>query len=302
MDGFHIPVLLHDVLDGLSMNPSGIYVDVTFGGGGHSAGMLSRLSDSGKLIAFDQDDDALLRADGDDKRLVLVKSNFRFFSQHLRYLKITEVDGILADLGVSSHQFDTPERGFSIRFDEVLDMRMNRSQKRSALEVLNEYDAEALSLVFRNYGELEKSGKLANAILQFRKKTLLKTTGQLSELVQQVYGQKHLNQMLARVFQAVRIEVNTELDALRDFLETSLSMLKPGGRLAVISYHSLEDRLVKNFMRHGKTEGEQESDVFGNRFSPFNQLTKKPIVPSADEVEQNPRSRSARLRIAEKIK
>jgi 16S rRNA (cytosine1402-N4)-methyltransferase len=299
MDGYHIPVLLQDVLDGLSVHPDGTYVDVTYGGGGHTKALLALLSPKGRVVAFDQDDDALAQR-ADDSRLILVKSNFRFFYQHLQYLGLAPVDGILADLGVSSHQFDTPERGFSIRFDATLDMRMNRDQKPSALTVLNEYSEEKLVEIFRNYGELEKSHRLAKVVVAFRSTQKLTTTEQLSALVVQVYGQQNKNQQLAKVFQAIRIEVNAELEVLQDFLQTSLPALKPGGRLAVISYHSLEDRLVKNFLRSGTFDGNDESDVFGNRYRPFRLITKKALAPTEQEILQNPRSRSARLRIGEK--
>ena len=295
---YHQPVLLQACIDGLNINPDGNYVDVTFGGGGHSAEILKKLK-GGKLLAFDQDEDAVQNKINDAK-LLFVRQNFRHLKNNVRLHRMLPVDGILADLGVSSHQFDSAERGFSIRFDADLDMRMDRNTTKTAQLILNEYDEAALKTIFSLYGEVANASKLAYRIVHHRKEKKIKTANELKQLIGPLITRGKENQYLAQVFQALRIEVNDELEVLKDFLSQSLEILKPGGRLVVISYHSLEDRLVKNFMRKGKFEGELEKDFFGNTSTPFEQITKKPMIPGAEEMEINPRSRSAKLRIAEK--
>lgn len=295
---YHQPVLLQACIDGLNINPDGNYVDVTFGGGGHSAEILKRLN-SGKLLAFDQDEDAVQNKINDSK-LIFVRQNFRHLKNNVRLQRMLPVDGILADLGVSSHQFDSVERGFSIRFDAELDMRMDRNTSKTAQLILNEYDEAELKSMFSLYGEVPNATKLAYRIVHQRKEKKIKTANELKQIIGPLITRGKENQYLAQVFQALRIEVNDELEVLKDFLIQSLEILKPGGRLVVISYHSLEDRLVKNFMRKGKFEGELEKDFFGNTSTPFEQITKKPVTPGADEMGSNPRSRSAKLRIAEK--
>ena len=296
---YHLPVLLHDCIQGLNIKPDGIYVDVTFGGGGHSKEILKHLT-TGKLIAFDQDEDAVKNSI-DDARFTLVRQNFRFLKNFLRAYNAIPVDGILADLGVSSHQFDSSERGFSIRFDSELDMRMDQNNHLSAASVLNEYEENDLRKILREYGEVDNAGRLAKIICEQRAIQKIKTTAELIVLMQKA-GMKpgKENQYKSQVFQALRIEVNKELDALKEFLKQVPEVLGEGGRLVVMSYHSLEDRLVKNFMRTGNLEGEVKKDFYGNLLSPFKQITRKPIVPDEEEIKNNSRARSAKLRIAEK--
>ena len=295
---YHNPVLLHASVDGLNIKPDGIYVDVTFGGGGHSKEILSRLGPNGKLFAFDQDEDALANA-LDDERFTLINENFRFIKRFLRFYGIKSVDGILGDLGVSSHQFDVPERGFSTRFDAGLDMRMSQKNDLNAYKVVNEYDEDNLKRVFLDYGELKNAPVLARTILEARELNPIKTTDKLKEVLAKHLPDRVRNKILAQIYQAIRIEVNQEMDVLKEFLEQSLEVLNPEGRLSVISYHSLEDRLVKRFMKNGMFEGEPERDFFGNFSVPFKSVGKL-IVPDAAEIKENNRARSAKLRIAEK--
>ncbi|MDG2433995.1 16S rRNA (cytosine(1402)-N(4))-methyltransferase RsmH [Flavobacterium sp.] len=295
---YHNPVLLKESVDGLNIKPDGIYVDVTFGGGGHSREILSRLGPEGKLFAFDQDQDALANAIDDD-RFVLINENFRFLKRFLRFYGAKNVDGILGDLGVSSHQFDVPERGFSTRFDAELDMRMNQKSDLNAYKVVNEYDDANLKRVFYDYGELKNAPALARTIVEARETHPIKTTDELKEVLAKYLPEKVRNKVLAQIYQAIRIEVNQEMDVLKEFLEQSLEILKPEGRLSVISYHSLEDRLVKRFIKNGMFEGEPERDFFGNFSVPFKSVGKL-IIPNAAEIKLNNRARSAKLRIAEK--
>ncbi|PVX45230.1 16S rRNA (cytosine1402-N4)-methyltransferase [Flavobacterium sp. 103] len=295
---YHNPVLLHASVDGLNINPDGVYVDVTFGGGGHSKEILSRLGPNGKLFAFDQDEDALANA-LPDERFTLINENFRFIKRFLRFYGIKEVDGILGDLGVSSHQFDVPERGFSTRFDAGLDMRMSQKNDLNAYRVVNEYDDANLRRVFLDYGELKNAPALARTIIEAREHQLIKTTDELKEVLAKYLPERVRNKILAQIYQAIRIEVNQEMDVLKEFLEQSLEILKPGGRLSVISYHSLEDRLVKRFIKNGMFEGEPERDFYGNFSVPFKTIGKL-IVPDNEEIKINNRARSAKLRIAEK--
>jgi 16S rRNA (cytosine1402-N4)-methyltransferase len=295
---YHNPVLLHASVDGLNINPDGIYVDVTFGGGGHSKEILSRLGPNGKLFAFDQDEDALANA-LPDERFTLINENFRFIKRFLRFYGVKEVDGILGDLGVSSHQFDVPERGFSTRFDAELDMRMSQKNDLNAYRVVNEYDEANLKRVFLDYGELKNAPALARTIVEARENKLIKTTDELKEVLAKFLPERVRNKILAQIYQAIRIEVNQEMDVLKEFLEQSLEILKPGGRLSVISYHSLEDRLVKRFIKNGMFEGEPERDFYGNFSVPFKTIGKL-IVPDHTEIKINNRARSAKLRIAEK--
>jgi 16S rRNA (cytosine1402-N4)-methyltransferase len=295
---YHNPVLLHTSIDGLNIKPNGIYVDVTFGGGGHSKEILSRLGPNGKLFAFDQDEDALANSLSDE-RFTLINENFRFIKRFLRFYGIKSVDGILADLGVSSHQFDVPERGFSTRFDAGLDMRMSQKNDLNAYKVVNEYDEANLRRVFLDYGELKNASVLTRTILEAREINPIKTTDKLKEILSQHLPERVKNKVLAQIYQAIRIEVNQEMDVLREFLEQSLEVLNPEGRLSVISYHSLEDRLVKRFMKNGMFEGEPERDFFGNFSVPFKTVGKL-IVPDNAEIKENNRARSAKLRIAEK--
>jgi len=296
---YHIPVLLSQSVDGLNIKPDGTYVDATFGGGGHSREILKRLN-NGRLFAFDQDSDALQNVPDDD-RFVLIKSNFRFIKNFLRLHDAMPADGILADLGISSHQIDVPERGFSSRFDAPLDMRMDRDQELTAANIVNEYDEQDLSKLFRKYGEIKNSGCVSRAIIRIREKERIKTTFQLAEAVRSCFPPARFNKSMAKVFQALRIEVNDELGALEEFLLQTPGVLKVGGRLVVIAYHSLEDRLVKNFMKSGNLEGKVEKDFYGNPILTFKVLTGKPIVPGEEEIKMNKRARSAKLRIAEKI-
>ncbi len=295
---YHNPVLLKETVGGLNIKPDGIYVDVTFGGGGHSREIMRHLGPNGKLFAFDQDTDALVNVI-DDERFTLINENFRYIKRFLRFHGVKQVDGILGDLGVSSHQFDVPERGFSTRFDAELDMRMNQKGELSAFHVVNEYDESDLKRMFFDYGELKNAGALANTIVTARKENPIRNTEQLKKVLSRFLPAHKSNKILAQIYQAIRIEVNQEMDVLKEFLEQSLELLKPEGRLSVISYHSLEDRLVKRFMRNGMFEGEPERDFFGRFEVPF-QLIGKLIVPSDEEIAVNNRARSAKLRIAEK--
>lgn len=300
MSEYHVPVLLKQSVDGLVVDKSGCYVDVTFGGGGHSRLILSQLSQEGKLISFDQDEEAKQNLINDE-RFEFVDSNFRFLKNFLKVMNVMPVDGILADLGVSSHQFDVPQRGFSIRFEGPLDMRMSQGLDITAADVVNTYDEKGLRDVFYQFGEVKIAKKLAQEIVLARGSASLKTTQNLIDLVKGVAGQKMAASELPKIFQAIRIEVNQELHALKDLLKQSLDVLKTGGRLVVISYHSLEDRLVKNFMRSGNFEGKVEKDFYGNLVRPIQPVFTKAIVPNAEEIVENPRSRSAKLRIAEKL-
>ncbi|HEX8517789.1 MAG TPA: 16S rRNA (cytosine(1402)-N(4))-methyltransferase RsmH [Bacteroidia bacterium] len=295
---YHNPVLLKECIEGLNINPAGIYVDVTFGGGGHSREILKHLT-TGKLYAFDQDEDAQ-KNKIDDPRFVLIKQNFRYLKNFLKLYNALPVDGVLADLGVSSHQFDEADRGFSTRFEAKLDMRMDQNSKITAAEILNTYSEEDLKRIFRLYGEVDNAGYLASIIYHNRKEKEIVTVNDLKVMIAKCVKRGKENQYYAQVFQSLRIEVNRELEVLEELLTQSLDVLKPGGRLVVIAYHSLEDRLVKNFTRTGKLEGEVEKDFFGNQLTPFTQITRKPIVPGEAEIESNSRARSAKLRIAEK--
>ena len=295
---YHNPVLLKETVDGLNINPDGVYVDVTFGGGGHSKEILSRLGVNGKLFGFDQDEDAWENA-LPDERFTLIQENFRYIKRFLRFHGIKQVDGILADLGVSSHQFDVPERGFSTRFDADLDMRMSKRNELDAYKVINEYDEANLKRVFLDYGELKVAPALARTIIEARETKSIDTTDELKLILQRFLPDQFKNKVLAQIYQAIRTEVNQEMDVLKEFLEQSLEILKPEGRLSVISYHSLEDRLVKRFMKNGLFEGEPERDFFGNFSVPF-KLVGKLIVPTEAEIKINNRARSAKLRIAEK--
>ena len=296
---YHIPVLLEEAIAEMAIRPDGTYCDLTFGGGGHSRHILSQLGEKGQLYSFDQDRDTLQNAP-DDERFHYVESNFRFLRGASRLRGVTEVDGILADLGVSSHHFDELGRGFSFRGDAPLDMRMNQRGGRTAADVVNSYDAEQLGRILREYGELDTTWKIASCIVREREKAPITTTSQLVEAVAPCTPKRDEKKFLTKLFQALRIEVNGEMEALKMALEQSLKVLRPGGRLVVISYHSLEDRLVKNFMRSGNFDGKVEQDFFGRATAPFEVITRKAIVPSAEEVERNPRSRSAKMRVAEK--
>lgn len=297
---YHTPALLYPCMEGLSINPSGVYVDVTFGGGGHSREILSRLNERGRLFGFDQDLDAMQNI-VDDKRFTFVRSNFRYISNFLEYYGVEKVDGILADLGVSFHHFDESNRGFSFRFDGKLDMRMNQKATQTAAEVLNRYSEDRLADIFYYYGELKQARKIASAIEARRKNEKFDTISDFVSVVEPWVGKDKQKKILACLFQALRIEVNREMDVLKKMLESSLSLLNPGGRLVVLTYHSLEDRLVKNFMKSGNFEGKVQQDFFGNRISPFRLVNNKVIVPNDAEIAMNPRSRSAKLRIAEFI-
>lgn len=296
---YHNPVLLKETVDGLNIKPDGVYVDVTFGGGGHSREIMKRLGPNGRLFAFDQDEDAQANVI-DDERFTLIPENFRFIKRYLRFYGVKAVDGILADLGVSSHQFDVAERGFSTRFDAALDMRMNQKGELDAYKVVNEYETAELRKVFFEYGELKNANGLAVTIVNARKEKPIKNTGDLKQVLAKFLPAHKSNKILAQIYQAIRIEVNQEMDVLKDFLEQSLEVLKPEGRLSVISYHSLEDRLVKRYMRNGMFEGEPERDMFGRFEVPF-KIIEKLIVPTEEEIAQNNRARSAKLRVAEKI-
>jgi len=296
---YHIPVLLRESIAGLSVRPNGVYLDLTYGGGGHSREILGQLS-NGKLIAFDQDPD-VKQFLSDDHRFHFVEHNYRYLSRFLDYLGIDQVDGILADLGVSSHHLDAPERGFSFRFDAPLDMRMNQTSPLSARDIVNTYSHDELTKVIREYGEINRPAAWSARIIKERESKQILSTTDLVNCLKPMLKQGRENKDLARIFQALRIEVNKELDGLADMLEQSLSYLKPGGRLVVLSYHSLEDRLVKNFMRSGRLDGVIEKDFYGHTLSPFKLINRKVIVSTTEELERNSRARSAKLRIAEKL-
>lgn len=296
---YHVPVLLKESVDAMEIRPDGTYVDVTFGGGGHSREILSRLNENGRLLSFDQDEDAE-RNIIDNPSFTFVRSNFRYLSNFLRYHKIDKVDAILADLGVSSHHFDDSERGFSFRFDGELDMRMNKRSGQTAADILNNYEEERLSDIFYLYGELKNSRKLASIIVKRRATAPFKLISDFLEAIKPLFGREREKKEMAKVFQALRIEVNQEMDALREMLEAAVKALKPGGRLVVITYHSLEDRMVKNIMKTGNIEGKLNQDFFGRIEAPLKPINNKVIVPDENEIERNPRSRSAKLRIAVK--
>ena len=295
---YHVPVLLHESVEGLNINPKGVYIDATFGGGGHSTAILKQL-DGGHLFGFDQDDDARKNA-LQSEQFTFVYHNFAYVKNFMQYYGIPQVDGILADLGVSSHHFDDAERGFSFRFDGPLDMRMDRSVKKSAANVVNEYDELSLTAVFKNYGEIVNARRLAQEIIARRKEAPILTTGDLKQIGTKFCNPQTEIKYLSQIFQALRIEVNHEMQALKDFLEGGLQILRPGGRFVVITYHSLEDRMVKNFFKSGNVNGDVEQDFFGNVKTPFTLISKKVIVPSDEELERNNRARSAKLRIVEK--
>lgn len=301
MTMYHNPVLLKETVDGLAIKPDGVYVDVTFGGGGHSKEILNRLGDSGRLFAFDQDQDALKNS-LDDSRFTLINENFRHVKRFLRFHGAKEVDGILADFGVSSHQFDVAERGFSTRFEAKLDMRMNQQNELSAFHVINEYDEEQLRQVLFQYGELRAAPAMARLIVEYRESEPIVTSTQLKQVLKKFLSPRHENKILAQIYQAIRIEVNQEIEALKEFLWQAPEILKQGGRLSFISYHSLEDRLVKRFIRNGLFEGEPKRDVFGNFEVPVPlKKVNGLIVPTAEEIKLNNRARSAKLRVAEKL-
>ncbi len=299
-DVYHIPALLEETISGLNISPDGVYVDATFGGGGHSRGIVTHLGQSGHLYSFDQDEDAVGNA-FDDSRFTIVYSNFRFLSNFMRYYDVDGVDGVLADLGVSFHHFDDKERGFSFRWEGALDMRMNRKSSLTAAKILATYSEEQIADMLYLYGELKNSRRLASAIVKARNEFSVDTVERLLSVVKPFINPKQEKKELAQLFQALRIEVNGEIDALKSFLQQALKVLKPGGRLVVITYHSLEDRLVKNFMKSGNLRGDVEKDFYGRMLSPLKLLNSKPIVPTDEEIERNPRSRSAKLRIAEKL-
>lgn len=304
MDGteptYHIPVLLHESIQGMNLHPGGIYVDVTFGGGGHSKEILRNMGEGSRLFSFDQDADAEKNIINDG-RFTFVRSNFRYLHNFLRYYGVPEVDAILADLGVSSHHFDDSERGFSFRFDGKLDMRMNKRAGMTASDIVNTYEEDRLADLFFLYGELKNSRKLAAALVKARAGKNITTINDFLEIVRPLFGKEREKKELAKAFQALRIEVNQEMEALKEMLYAATDALKPGGRLAVITYHSLEDRMVKNIMKTGNVEGKAEQDFFGNRKTPFRLVNNKVITPSEEETGRNPRSRSAKLRIAEKL-
>ena len=297
---YHVSVLLNESVGGLDIQPDGIYVDVTFGGGGHSREILRRLGPGGRLFGFDQDEDAEKNIVG-DQRFTFVRSNFRYLKQWMRYYGVEQIDGLLADLGVSSHHFDDPERGFSFRFDEAaLDMRMNKRAGMTAADVVNGYTEEQLADVFYLYGELKQARRIAAALVKARQQAPILTIGQLLRATEQIFAREREKKEVTKLFQALRIEVNHEMAALREMLLGACRLLRPGGRLSVITYHSLEDRIVKNVMRSGNAEGRVEQDFYGRSQSPLHRIYNRVITPSAEELEQNPRSRSAKLRIAEK--
>jgi|AGTN01.3.fsa_nt_gi S-adenosyl-methyltransferase MraW len=296
---YHTPALLGESIDGLNICPGGVYVDATFGGGGHSREILNRLGEKGRLVAFDQDEDAVKNAIA-DPRFTFVRGNFRFLKNFLRYHEVDRVDGILADLGVSSHHFDDSGRGFSFRLPGELDMRMNRNAQKRAADILNEYPEEKLADLFFQYGELKSARKIASAIVAFRRTKKMDETADLLSVLEPFAYKDREKKILAQAFQALRIEVNGEMEALTEMLAQAVQLLKPGGRLSVISYHSLEDRLVKNFLRTGNFSGEVVKDFYGNVETPFALINRKVIIPTEEEQQRNPRSRSAKLRIAEK--
>lgn len=298
-DVYHIPVLLNESIEGMNLKANGIYADMTFGGGGHSKEILRRMGEDCHLYSFDQDEDAEKNI-VDDKRFTFVRSNFRYLRNFMRYYGVEQLDGILADLGVSSHHFDDSERGFSFRFDGKLDMRMNKRAGMTAADIVNTYDEEKLADVFYLYGELKNSRKLAATIAKARQQKQITTIGEFLDIIKPLFGREREKKELAKVFQALRIEVNHEMEALKEMLYEATDLLKPGGRLVIITYHSLEDRMVKNLIKAGNIEGKVEQDFYGNMQSPFRAVNNKVIVPTDEEVNQNPRSRSAKLRIAEK--
>ena len=295
---YHVPVMLEECIEGLNIKPDGIYIDLTFGGGGHSKAILQRLSSEGSLYAFDQDSDAVKNA-LDDDRFTMIEDNFSNLTNQLKLYRVTQVDGILADLGISSYQIDCAERGFSTRFDAELDLRMNRKQILTAKDVVNTYSYEQLKKIFSDFGELSNAHQIAKKIESLQIEGI-STTTQLKEILQPLAQRGKENKFFAQVFQALRIEVNGEIDVLKKMLEQTSPLLKKGGRLVVMSYHSLEDRLVKNFMKTGNADGNLEKDFFGNQLTPYKLITSKPIVPSDDEIQINSRARSAKLRIAER--
>ena len=296
---YHIPVLLKESIKGLNIIPNGVYVDATFGGGGHTKEILNHLNSSGKVIAFDQDADSI-ENQIDDKRLKLIKSNFKYLTNHLNYLQINKIDGLLADFGISSYQIDTEIRGFSIRFDSELDMRMNKDQKKEAKQILNNYSSDDLNYIFKNFGELNNYKKVTQTIISQRSKQKIITTGDLINILKPISPPKNNNKFLAKIFQAIRIEVNDELSVIKKLLEASSQYLNKGGRLVCISYHSLEDRLVKRYIQNGSFNQQVESDIYGNKNTYFRKIGKI-VTPSEYELNKNKRSRSAKLRIAEKI-
>jgi 16S rRNA (cytosine1402-N4)-methyltransferase len=297
---YHVPVLLQESIDGLDIKPDGVYVDVTFGGGGHSREILNRLGENGHLYSFDQDEDAE-KNKFDDERFTFVRSNFRYLKNWMRYYGVDHIDGLLADLGVSSHHFDDETRGFSFRFDAPLDMRMNKRAGTTAADIINHYNEEQLSDIFYIYGELKNARKIASVIAKARTEKTIETTGDLMTITEKLFQREREKKELAKLFQALRIEVNHEMDALKEMLNGAREVLCQGGRLSVITYHSLEDRIVKNIIKAGNAEGKVKQDFFGRIEAPFRQVTNKIITPSDEEQQRNPRSRSAKLRIAEKI-
>ena len=296
---YHIPVLLKESINGLNILPNGVYVDATFGGGGHTKEILNHLNSSGKVIAFDQDADAI-ENQIEDKRLKLIKSNFKYLTNHLNYLQINKIDGLLADFGISSYQIDTEVRGFSIRFNSDLDMRMNKDQKKEAKQILNKYSSDDLNYIFKNFGELNNYKKVTQTIISQRSKQKIVTTGDLINILKPISPPKNNNKFLAKIFQAIRIEVNDELSVIKKLLKASSQYLNKGGRLVCISYHSLEDRLVKRYIQNGSFNQQVESDIYGNKNTYFRKIGKI-VTPSKYELNKNKRSRSAKLRIAEKI-
>lgn len=296
---YHVPVLLKESIDGMNIHPEGTYIDVTFGGGGHSREILKHLDKKGLLLGFDQDEDAEKNI-VNDSRFIFIRSNFRYLKNFLRYHNIEKVDSILADLGVSSHHFDDAERGFSFRFDGKLDMRMNKRAGVTAAEIVNTYEEDKLANLFYLYGELKNSRKLASTIVRMRSGKQIETIADFLDVIKPLFGREREKKELAKVFQALRIEVNQEMETLKEMLASATETLKPGGRLVIITYHSLEDRMVKNIMKTGNIEGKAEQDFFGNLLTPFKLVNNKVIIPDQDEIERNPRSRSAKLRIAEK--
>ena len=298
-EAYHVPVLLQESVDGLDIKPNGIYVDVTFGGGGHSREILSRIGENGHLYSFDQDEYAEKNI-LNDNRFTFVRSNFRYLRNWMRYYGVEHIDGLLADLGVSSHHFDDETRGFSFRFDAPLDMRMNKRSGMTAAEILNNYDEEQLADIFYIYGEIKNARKVASAIIKARGTKAIETTGDLMQITESMFPREREKKETAKLFQALRIEVNHEMEALKEMLYGAQDVLREGGRLSVITYHSLEDRIVKNIMRAGNAEGKVNQDFFGRTVAPFRQISNKVIVPSEEEQQRNPRSRSAKLRIAER--
>lgn len=300
MSEYHVPVLLQESVDGLNIQPGGVYMDLTFGGGGHSGEILKRMDAGGRLMGFDQDEDAL-RNVPEDERFIFVNHNFRYLRNFMRYYGFEQVDGILADLGVSSHEFDEAGRGFSFRFDAKIDMRMNRRSSLTAAHVLNTYEADQLVSVFRNYGEVENAWRLADLIVKGRKDTEILTSEELYKVIEPCIPKMKEKKYLAKVYQALRIEVNGELEALKEMMQQAMEVLRPGGRLVIITYHSLEDRIVKNFLKSGNAEGKVEKDaVFGHVSHNFELVNRKVIIPGEEEITRNPRARSAKLRIAQK--